>query len=55
MQDLERFLRFGPEVTEGVKEIMLKGAKIWEFFKKDSLKAITIDEQISQVKKILGD
>lgn len=53
VQDLERFLRFGPEVTENVKLTIAKGAKIWEFFKKDSLKAIPIEEQVGTVKKIL--
>lgn len=55
MQDLERFLRFGPEVTDAVKETMAKGTKIWEFFKKDSFEAISAEEQVGTVEKILEE
>lgn len=55
VQDLERFLRFGPEVTEGVKDTLVKGAKIWEFFKKDSFEAISVEAQIVKITEILDE
>lgn len=55
MQEFERFLRFGPEVTDTVKETMNRGEKIWKFFKKDSFKAISQEEQVAEVKKILEE
>lgn len=54
-QEFERFLRFGSEVTDTVKNVMERGGKIWEFFKKGSLDAIPIDVQVAEVTKILGE
>lgn len=53
VSDLERFLRFGPEVTEQVKETLDKGHAVWEFFKQSEFKAVTIKEQIEKAKQIL--
>jgi hypothetical protein len=48
-------LRFGSEVTDTVKDVMDRGAKVWEFFKKNSYDAVTTEAQVTEVKKILGE
>jgi F0F1-type ATP synthase alpha subunit len=54
-QEFERFLRFGSEVTDLVKDVMDRGGAIWDFFKKNSYDAIPTAQQVIQVKKILGE
>lgn len=54
VNDLERFLRFGPEVTDQVKDTLDKGAKIWEFFRQNTFKQISVEDQIIAAGKILG-
>lgn len=53
VSELERYLRFGPEVTEKVKETLDKGQEIWDFFKQNEFKAISVEEQIERVQNIL--
>jgi F-type H+-transporting ATPase subunit alpha len=52
-EELERFLKFGPEVTNEVKDIFTKGEAIWNFFRQGDYKPITTEEQLRVVTKIL--
>ncbi|HTK03934.1 MAG TPA: F0F1 ATP synthase subunit alpha [Alphaproteobacteria bacterium] len=52
-EELERFLRFGPEVTNEVKEIVAKGDAIWEFFRQSDFKPFTSSEQLKKISEIL--
>jgi len=53
VSDLERFLRFGPEVTDQVRQTLEKGRKIWEFFKQNEFKQVSIEDQMIRAKEIL--
>ncbi len=53
VNDLERFLRFGPEVTDSVRQTLEKGRKLWEFFKQNNFRQVSIEEQIERTKEIL--
>lgn len=52
-ESLERFLKFGPEVTDEVKKIIYKGDAIWEFFSQNSFQGVSTNSQIEKVKSIL--
>lgn len=53
VENLERFLKFGPEVTDDVKSILSKGNAIWNFFRQDNFIPITPEMQIQKMKEIL--
>jgi len=53
--DLERFLRFGPEVTDQVKDVLDKGKAVWDFFRQNEFKSVSVETQITTVKGILGN
>lgn len=52
-ESLERFLKFGPEVTDEVKKVIAKGDAIWEFFNQDSLHGVAMNVQKETAKDIL--
>lgn len=53
VSDLERFLRFGPEVTDQVQQTLDKGRKVWAFFKQNEYKQVSVEEQVLRAKEIL--
>ena len=52
-EEMGRFLRFGPEVTPQISEILNKGANLYKFFNQmpDELRAF--DESLKEINKIL--
>ena len=52
-ESLERFLKFGPEITPEVKKVISKGERIWNFFKQNTFASTPILEKDLEMDKIL--
>ncbi len=52
-ESLERFLKFGPEVTEEVKRILNTGDAIWNFFSQNTYGGVSVSDQVKEIEKIL--